>query len=142
MFTDDQKDMFRRLVDARRTREADKKALEKSEADYRELEAEVWDALTEDGLLSRKDATIRVPLGGDYGTFIFSPAETFYGRILNEEQALEYLEDRAMLDEATKPKIVMARINEIVNQAREAGEAPPPGMDFYPRRYITITQQK
>ena len=78
----------------------------------------------------------------DTGVVSFYPKETYYGRVIDKDKALDYFEQRAMMDEVTEPKIVMARVNEIVRDALEQNESLPEGLDFYPRRFITITKAK
>ncbi len=129
---------FRRLMELRERRDADKLASENSEKEYRELEAEVWEEYDESPL----EGAIKVDLGGDYGTVTFVPKETYYGRIIDREKALEHFENRAMIDEVTEPKPVMARIHEIVRDVIDQGGSMPPGLDFYAKRYIQITRKK
>lgn len=142
MWTEEQKSTFRRLMELREKRDEAKESLSKAEEEYRTFEAEMWDRMTEDGTLTTKDSTVRVPLGEPYGTITFSPRETLYGRILDKKKAMRYIEDRQLSDEFTEPGIVMARINELVRGLSESGEAPPDGIDWYARRYLTITRQK
>lgn len=130
--------LLRRLVEAREKRDEAAKAARAAEQEYREIEAEVHEELSE-GPMTRLN---NVDLGPPYGRVSFHAKETYYGRIIDKEAALEYIEDRAMLDEMTEPKIVMARVNEIVREAVEDGERVPPGMDYYARRYVQITRQR
>ena len=129
---------LRRLMELRERRDIDKAAAERSEKDYRAAEAEVWEAFEESPL----KPPYKVDLGEPYGTVRFHPRETIYGRVINEHEALEHFEDRALVDEMTAPKIVMARVNEMVRELHEQGESMPPGVDFYPRRFVTITREK
>lgn len=129
---------FRRLMELRERRDADKLAAERSEREYREAEAETWEAYDESPL----EGAVKIDLGGDYGVVTFQPKETYYGRIIDRDKALEHFENRAMIDEVTEPKPVMARIHEIVRDAIDQGQQPPPGLDFYAKRYIAITRKK
>jgi hypothetical protein len=131
-------DKLRRLMDARIERDEDKKAAENSEAVYREIEAEVHAALA-DGPVERLN---NIDLGPPHGKVSFHAKSTTYGRIINDEKAQEYFEGRAMVDEVSKPKFVMQRINEIVRELDENDQPMPPGVDFYKRRFIQITKQK
>ena len=47
-----------------------------------------------------------------------------------------------MIDDVMEPKLSKKRINEIVNDCLDAGQSPPPGIDFYARRYVSISQKK
>ena len=84
----------------------------------------------------------KIPLGQPWGTITFQPRETIYGRIIDDEAALEYYEGRAMQDDVTAPKFVMARINEEVRERHENGEKMPPGIDYYPKRFVSVTRPK
>jgi hypothetical protein len=128
---------FRRLVELREKRDQDKKAAERSEKAYREAEAEIWEELEE----SPVKGTVRIDLGDDLGVVTFQPKETYYGRVINQNDALDYFEERALMDEFTTPKIVMARVNEQVRQCIEQGDPIPPGLDYYAKRYISISKK-
>jgi hypothetical protein len=132
------KSRFRSLVETRHARDEAKKAYEKAEEDYREVEAEIIAYLD----ASPIEGTIKIDVGEPYGVVSFRGNQTYYGRLLDEDQALEYYEQRAMVDEVTKPKFVMARLNEEVRQRLETGESMPPGVDYYTRRYVTISMPK
>lgn len=136
MIPEEAKAKLRRLMEARTARDEAKKALEQAEADFREIETEVYEAL------ANVKGTIKVPLGEPWGTVSFRQRETYYGRIIDDEAALEYFEQRQMMDELTAPRFVKARLNEIVRECVEQGEAPPPGVDYYANRGVTITRQK
>lgn len=129
---------LRRLMEAREKRDVSKKEAERAEKDYREIEAEVHEELA-DGPVDRLN---NIDLGPPWGKVSFHAKETIYGRVIDPEAALEHFEGRAMVDEMTNPKFVMARVSEVVREAKEAGENMPPGLDYYPKRYIQITKQK
>lgn len=128
----------RRLMEARVKRDEDKAAAERSEREYREIEAETWESLEDTPL----KPPYKVDLGPPYGVVSFHPRETIYGRVIDNEAALDYLESAALVDDFTKPKLVMARVNELVRERYEEGESMPPGLDFYPKRFVAITVQK
>lgn len=128
----------RRLMELREKRDEAKTAAENAEKEYREHEADVWEALED----SPVKPPFKVDLGEPYGVVSFHPKETYYGRVIDKEKALEYFEGRAMIDEVTEPKIVAARVNEIVRDAIEQAESLPDGLDFYAKRFVSITKQK
>lgn len=126
-----------RLVEAREKRDLDKAAAERSEKEYRAIEGDVWEAL--------EDSPLKPPYKvdlGEHGVVRFHPKQTIYGKIIDEDKALEYFEQRAMLDEVTAPKFAKKVINEMVRELHEQGESMPPGVDFSPTRYVQITRQK
>lgn len=129
---------LRRLMEVRQARDEAKVAAENAEKEYREYEADVWEAIEDSPITGN----LKVDLGPPFGTVSFRTNETYYGRVIDKEAALDYFEQRALMDEVTQPKIVMARVNEIVNEHREQGKTPPAGLDWYAKRYVTITRQK
>jgi hypothetical protein len=130
--------MVRRLMESREKRDELKTAAENAEKEYRATEADVWEALEGSPL----KPPYKVDLGEPYGVVSFHPKETYYGRVIDKEKALDYFESRAMVDEVTEPKIVMARVNEIVREAIEGDGSMPDGLDFYAKRFVSITKQK
>lgn len=128
---------FRRLVELRDVRDIAKAALERAEKEYRNYEADLWDELEASPL----QGTIKIDLG-DEGVVTFQRRETVYGRVLDADKALEYLEERALTDEFTKPKLVSKRVNELVRDCVESGEPVPAGLDFYAQRFISISKKK
>lgn len=129
---------FRRLMEAREERDITEKAAKNAEKFYREVEAELYDELEDSPI----KGSIKIDLGEPYGTVTFQPKETYYGRVLDTDQALDYLDARALADEFTKPKIVMARIHELVREKLEQRQPLPDGLDFYAKRYISISRPK
>lgn len=129
---------LRRLMEVRQVRDEAKVAAENAEKEYREYEADVWESIEESPVVGN----LKVDLGAPFGIVSFRTNETYYGRVIDKEDAMEYFEQRAMMDEVSQPKLVMARVNEVVNEHREQGKAPPPGLDWYAKRYVTITRQK
>lgn len=130
--------LLRRLMEAREKRDEAEKAKRSAENEYRDIEAEVHEALA-DGPMTRLN---NVDLGPPWGRVSFHAKETYYGRIIDKEAALEGFENRALVEEMTEPKIVMARVNEVVREAIEEGSRMPPGVDFYAKRYVQITRQR
>mgnify|MGYP001600762015 CR=1 FL=1 len=138
LLSEDAVGKLRRLMEARDQRDADEIASKNSEREYREQEAAVYEALAEDNVRG----SIKVDLGEPWGVVRFGARETFFARVIDEDRALEYYESRAMLEEVSKPKLVMRRLNDDVREAREQGLDVPPGLDWYARRGVTITRQK
>lgn len=139
MIDEASKAKLRRFMDARRKRDEEAAAAKESEDDYRELEAEIYD----DFLKSGVKGSVSVDLGEPYGTVRFQGRETYFGRIIDKEAALEYFEQRALVDEMTTPQISKKRLNELINTIMESDDnTMPPGIDYFARRGMTITQQK
>jgi len=129
---------LRRVFEARQERDTTKTAAERAEKAYRRIESETWDELEEGPMRP----PYKVDIGSPYGVVSFHPKETYYGRVIDAEKAIEYFEKRALVDEFTESKISKSRLNELVREKMEQGEQMPDGVDFYPRRFITITRPK
>lgn len=130
------KERVKRLVELRTERDEKKEALKTAEKNYRDFEAELWDDLEETGI----KGSIAFDFGGELGEIRIHSNETFYGRIIDEEKALEYLENAGLVDSHTEQKFAAKRLNELVRQWREDEATFPEGIDFRAQRYITISQ--
>ena len=128
---------FRRLAELREERDFAKKTAETAESAYREYEAELF-GVVEDSALR---GTIEFDFGGDLGTIRFQPRSTIYGRVIDKFAALESLENEALLDEMTAPKVEARRLNEYVRDRMENGQELPDGIDYYERRFFTISRK-
>lgn len=129
---------MRRLMELREARDTAKTEATRTEKEYREKEAEVWEMLED----SPMNPPYKIDLGAPYGEVRFNNRETIYARIIDREEAEEYFEKRAMMDDVSEPKFVMQRLNEIVRDAHEGDGKMPPGVDFVPRRFMQITRQR
>jgi hypothetical protein len=140
MLSNDDISTLRRLMELRAERDELEQAAKNAKAAYQEAEDDLYEQLTEGPV----DRLNNVDLGEPWGKVSFRTRETFFGRIIpgEEEKALAHYEQRAMMDEVTAPKFVMKRINEEVRDCIEQGISPPPGIDWYARRGITVTRQK
>lgn len=131
---------LRRLMELREKRDEDAIQAKRSETEYREIEADVFEALD----LGPVDRLNNVDLGQPWGKVSFRTRETTYGRIIKgqEDLAEAHFREQGALDSVSTRKFQMKRINEIVRQADEQGEKLPPGLDFYKNRGVTITRQR
>lgn len=129
---------LRRVMDARMARDTAKAEAKRTEKEYREIEGEMWEMLDESVQLP----PYKFDLGDPYGVVRFNNRETIYARVIDEDEAIEYFEKRAMLDDVSGPKFTMQILNEMVRDLHERDEAMPPGVDFTPRRFLQITREK
>jgi hypothetical protein len=125
-------------MELRVARDEAKVAAENAEKEYREAEADAFEALEDNPV----QGTIKVDLGEPFGVVSFRTRETPFAPLIDSDAAVEYYERRAMLDEVSAPKFVMKRLNEEIRDCIEQGTSPPPGVDWYIRRGVTITRQK
>lgn len=129
---------FRRLAELRETRDETKTAAETAEKKYRTYETELFDEILESPI----KGTRRIDLGPPHGTIAFTPKETSFGRIIDADAALEYFENRGMVDEMTKPSFQKRKLNEMVRELLEQQQPMPDGIDFYTNRGITISKKR
>lgn len=129
---------FRRFAELREQRDIDKQTAERSEREYREYEAELFEQI-EDAALR---GSVEFDFGGDLGVIRFQPRQTIYGRVIDKNAALDSFENEALLDEMSAPKIEARRLNEYVRERLENGQALPAGVDFYTKRFFTISRKK
>jgi hypothetical protein len=132
------KSILRRHLELRQQRDEAKKAADALDKEYRESEADLFEMIEESGL----KGGLKVDLGEPHGTVTFSNRTTHYGRIIDEDSALEHFSQRAMTDELTKSKWSMRRLHEIVREHIESGEDMPPGVDYRTDRGVSIRRQK
>jgi hypothetical protein len=131
------KQYLRGYVDARRKKDHDKMVADLSAKAYREMEAELWDAIEAMGIKGE----LKIDLGEGYGVVGFGAAKTDFGTIIDEEQAQEYFESRALTDEMTEPKVRKARLNSLVRDLKEANKKLPPGIGDYTKRYVKMSMK-
>lgn len=131
---------LRRLMELRERRDELKTAATNAENEYRDMEADVFEAL-DNGPVRRVN---NVDLGPPWGKVSFGARETYFGKVIKgmESEAIGYFKRTGQEDAMTEPKLVPKRLNEEVRQRIEDGEELPPGIDFYVRRGVTITRQK
>lgn len=128
----------RRYAESRQKQEELEAALKRAKDERTEVEREFWAMIDESPL----EGAIKLDLGPPFGVVVFQAKETYYGRILNQEKALEYFESRAMTDEVTEPKPVMARVHEFVRDVLDSAGDLPEGIDFYAKRYVSYTKKR
>lgn len=129
---------FRRLAELREQRDIDAQAAKRSEEEYREYEFSLIDQL-EDSALS---GSVQFDFGGDLGVIKFQPRKTTYGRILDKNAAMESLEEMAITEEMTSPKIEAKRLNEMVREYQDQGLDLPEGIGYYDKKFISISRKR
>lgn len=130
---------FRRLMELREDKDTKVTAAEKATKEYKQHELEVFDAIEGSPLTG----SIKLDLGEPYGEVSFGARETPYGRLVDEEAAMDYFENSAQVDEYTKAKISKKRLHELVRGILEDEDPKmPPGIDYYYNRGVTITRKK
>ena len=127
---------FRRYMELRDKKEADAAKAKESKEEFDGYEQDLILELEQ----SKFKPPYRVDLGPPHGEVRFSPRETHYANVYNVDEVLAWLEERQLVDEATKTEIAGGRMNAIVRDLLEHEQEFPPGLDFRTRRGITMTR--
>lgn len=138
MVSDEDKELLRRLLQARQDLEAATAAEKAARKEKDEVELDVFERFEETGQMG----TLTVDLGEPWGVQSFRSRETHYAKIIDQDDVQEWYEGRAMMEEVSAPKFVMKRLNEDVRGALELGQSPPPGLSYTTNRGITVTAKK
>lgn len=140
MIGEEQVRQLRRLMEARTKRDEAKQAAATAEKEYRDIEADVFEALDNSPLPRLPN----VDLGPPWGKVSFGARATHFGRVIKgmEDQAIAYYKRTKQLDAMTEPKLVPKRLNEEARRVVEEGGQMPPGLDFWTRRSVSITREK
>lgn len=129
---------LRRLVDAKRRKKETKAAATEAEKAHREEEAACYQELEEE----YGDVTsITIDLGPGYGKHTFVRQSRVYGKVFNEDLAFESLDNEALSDELTAPKVSESALNQLVQERVRNGQPLPDGITFRTRNWITDTQK-
>lgn len=110
------------------------KRADELKAQFNSLQEELWEALDATGLTS-----ISVAVGDQKITF--TAKETLYGNVFDREAAFAAFEAMGRADELTSTKEEKGRINELVRECLEHGQALPDGVDYYGRKVISVTKR-
>ena len=112
---------------------ADEKA-KKKEYEAAKAERERFELDTHTLMESEDLWTIRT------GTHTFSAKETIYGQVQDEDAFRAWVKDNELEEEFFQSQEVKGRINELVREAIESGRELPPGLGWYPRKYVSATE--
>jgi hypothetical protein len=129
---------FRRLMELREAEDVAKAEYTAAKREAEELEDEIWDEMAESGLAG----ALKLDLGEPWGVITFQNKETFYARINDAEAARAYFAEHFEEEPVTEQKFVMARLNEVVREAIDTRSDLPPGVDWRPKRFVSVTRQK
>ncbi len=112
---------------------ADEKAkkgeYEKAKGARERFELDTYTLMDESGLPSIKTRT-----------HTFSAKETIYGQVQDEEEFRRWVQDQGLEEEFFRSEEVKGRINELVREAIASGTDLPPGVGWYPRKYVSATE--
>lgn len=109
-------------------RDLDRKAKEAKRV-HDEEQAAIFEDMREEQLLTIKtdDAT-------------FSRKATIYAHVQDMEEFAAWCRERELEEEFLREKEESARLNELVRGLIDNGEELPPGVGWYSREYISITE--
>lgn len=134
---DDFKASFRTLLELREQRDIDKAAAKRSEAEYREKEAELFAELQDAGIRGR----FEFDFGGDLGVAKFQRRSTPYGKVIDKEMAIKALEAEGLSEIIYEKSVREGRLNELVRGRLETSKDLPDGVGSYNRQGITISRK-
>lgn len=117
-------------VKARQVKEEAESVFDQAKEALEAAEAALWDYMETKGV-----ETVRSTVG------IISRKETVYGRISDLEAAKRSFEDMGRLEEFFSLQPEKARINEYVRECMKQGVPLPEGVDFYSKRYVSLTKR-
>lgn len=121
-----------RLAHLAQLKAKEKQSKKQYEADKSERERFELDTHT---LMESEDLwTVRT------GTHTFSAKETIYGQVQDEEAFRAWVQDQGLEEEFFRSEEVKGRINELVREAIDSGRDLPPGLGWYPRKYVSATE--
>ncbi len=110
---------------------------------YRDLQKQADEAKAEHDELQR-DMVEEMRASGDYSykgdLASYSRKSTIYGTVQDLDQFINWAREQELDSEFLKEKPVAQRVNEIVRAAVDNGEELPPGLGFYTKDYISITE--
>ena len=113
-------DMTRRLLEVESRYEETKKTSSQLYAEKERLELQLYDRM--------KDIGINQFRTSEFG--LISCANTLYGKIIDMEQASDWLKENGLFDEILKYSAKKARVNELLKKYLEEGKPIPPGFDY------------
>jgi hypothetical protein len=125
----------RRLVELRMVKDEAEKKAKDAKKEFETFQAEFYERIQKSPVKGSRN----IDLGDDLGEVRLTPRATKYGRILDRDKAVAYLEERALDKEYLKDDFRMARVHELVRECIEQKKPIPPGFDFYTKEYFTIT---
>lgn len=128
---------FQRLLELREERDIATERAKKTESAYREAESELYEAIEEAGIRGR----ISFDFGAELGTAKFQLRSTNYGRIIDKDVALSALKAEGLGEVIYEEAIRARRLNELVRDRLENGADLPDGIDYYPRKGISISRK-
>jgi hypothetical protein len=133
----DFKARFQRLLELREDRDITKQQADRAENEYRLAEAELYEAIEESGIRGR----LSFDFGGSLGKASFQLRATNFGRVVDQEVAIEALRAEGLGDMIYTEAVRQKRVNELVRDRLESQSELPDGIDFYTRKGISISRK-
>ncbi len=106
-----------------------KKQYDDAKADYEAFERETFEFMEEHDHRSIRQSDGRYDL-----------KSTVYATMQDRETFIEWCRERDLADEFLRETEEKGRLNELVRAAIDNGEELPPGVSFYTKQYISITE--
>lgn len=100
-------------------------------AEHDRKQAEVFSLMRERGLLTVKSEDAS-----------YSRKSTIYGHVQDRDAFVQWVKDSGLDEELLVQKEKGQPLNELVRSMIDNGEELPPGLGFYAREYVSITESK
>lgn len=124
-----------RLAEFRKLRvqkDRTKKAADDAKADFDRFQYDLFTDMQADGIESTKVDGVQ-----------YVRKATIYGNVQDMDAFTEWCsQDADRHDDYLKEAVQAARINEMVRDAINNNEELPPGLSFYTREYVAVTEPK
>lgn len=129
---------FLRLLELREAHDIADVQEKKTNAAYREYEAELYEALKDAGI----EGTQKFDFGLGVGTASFRARKpTFYGQVIDKDVAISALKREGLSDAIMQDVIRKGRLNELVRDRLESGGELPEGVGYYDQKGISISRK-
>jgi len=118
-----------KLRELKRAAEASQKQADADKADHAQYQEDLFAAMREAGVRSVKTNDAQ-----------FSARSTIYGSVQDIDLFMTWCKQHNVSADYFTDKPSMRRINELVRDRLDAGDEIPPGVGWFPRDYISITE--
>lgn len=127
---------FRTLLEKKKVYDEKRKAKESAEKDYRDYEAELWEALeTQHGKV--KSFTVDL---GELGNVRLTRTEARYSRVNDQDALVDWAKLHGREEELLTPGVRKRVLSELIRECLDQGIDLPDGADFYSTRRISVTK--
>jgi hypothetical protein len=130
---------LRALMEAREADDAAQAAAKRTASRKRTLELEVHEAMVWAGWKGEH----KIDLGPPWGVQGFTPKATETGKVYNEDELLEWAQERGLLSTFFgEPTVRKQQINQWIKRAKRGQAELPPGVEPIDRPFVSVRDIK